>query len=120
MERTPPAVLGPRSDPESQWWDLPLTGEGDGVHLAASRQRHHVDPDLQQSLPAAVGTLERGGKMGSMRAPTEETQSLSLPDPGHKESRQVWRKKTLALLCFLNQFMLCCPHTSSTRLWSWF
>lgn len=92
MERAPSAVLGPRSGPESQLWDLPLTREGDGVHLAASRQRHHVDPNLKQSLPAAVGTLEREGRMGSMRAPREETQLLSLPDPGHKESRQVWRK----------------------------
>lgn len=65
MERAPPVILGPRSGPESLLWDLPLALEGDGVHLAASRQRHHVDPNLQQRLPTAVGTLEREGRMGS-------------------------------------------------------
>lgn len=57
-----------RPGPETQQWDLPLTRQGDGVQVAASRQRHHVDANLQQSLPTAVGALERGGRMGSTRA----------------------------------------------------
>lgn len=99
---------GPRPGPERQLWDLPLTREGDGVHAAAARQCHHVDPDLQQSLPAAVGTLEREGRVGSMRwhihcSPRSWPQGAKAGVEGKPPS-------------FLNQFTFHCPHTSHARL----
>lgn len=53
-----------RSGPEGQLCDLPLTRQGEGVQVAAPRQSHHVDPNLQQSLPTAVGALEREAGQG--------------------------------------------------------
>lgn len=44
--------------------DLPLPLERNGIQVAASRQGHHVHPNLQQCLPTAVGTLKRQAKVG--------------------------------------------------------
>lgn len=72
-----PQDPGAGPQPEARWSrpgpqrclrDLPLTRQRNGVQVAASRQCHHVDPNLQQGLPTVVVTLEKEGRTGSTDA----------------------------------------------------
>lgn len=79
-----------------------------------SRQRHHVDPNLQQGLLAAVMTLKIEGRVAQEGPKRGGTITFSpIPRPqGTKAGKEVRPPSPLLLL---NQFSLHYPHTSKAE-----
>lgn len=82
--------------------------------MATSRQCHHVDPNLQQGLPAAVVTLKIEGRM-AQRGPKRGGTITFSPSPRPQGTKADKEVRPLSPLLLLNQFTLQYPHTSKAE-----